>query len=52
MAATEDGRAHVITDGLAGSEQEMIPLLGLLAKSQREAGFPIAILMRPGHGNV
>ena len=48
VAATEDGCAHVITDGLAGSEQEMIPLLGFLAKSQREAEFPIAILMRPG----
>lgn len=53
VAATEDGRAHVITDGLAGIEQEMIPLLGFLAKSQREAEFPIAILMRPGrHGRA
>ena len=48
VAATEDGCAHVITDGLAGSEQQMIPLLGFLAKSQREAEFPIEILMRPG----
>ena len=52
VAATEDGRAHVITDGLAGIEQEMIPLLGFLAKSQREAEFPIAILMRPGRHGV
>eukprot|EP00435_Cladocopium_sp_Y103_P010191 s5763_g2.t1 len=47
VAATEDGRSHVITDGLAGLEQEMIPV-GFLAKSQREAEFPIEILMRPG----
>ena len=45
VAATENGRAHVITDGLAGAEQEMMPLLGFLAKSRREAEFPTEILM-------
>ena len=46
VAATENGRAHVITDGLVGAEQEMMPLLGFLAKSKREAEFPTEILMR------
>ncbi|CAL1139170.1 unnamed protein product [Cladocopium goreaui] len=46
VAATENGRAHVITDGLAGAEQEMMPLLGFLAKSRREAEFPTEILMK------
>ena len=45
VAATENGRAHVITDGLAGAEEEMMPLLGFLAKSRREAEFPTEILM-------
>ena len=45
VGATENGRAHVITDGLAGAEQEMMPLLGFLAKSRREAEFPTEILM-------
>ena len=45
VAATENGRAHVITDGLAGAEQQMMPLLGFLAKSRREAEFPTEILM-------
>ena len=49
VAATENGRAHVITDGLAGAEQEMMPLLGFLAKSRREAEFPTEILMCLGH---
>ena len=48
VAATENGRAHVITDGLVGAEQEMMPLLGFLAKSRREAEFPTEILMRLG----
>ena len=48
VAATENGRAHVITDGLVGAEQEMMPLLGFLAKSKREAEFPTEILMRLG----
>ena len=49
VAATENGRAHVITDGLVGAEQQMMPLLGFLAKSRREAEFPTEILMRLGH---
>ena len=49
VAATENGRAHVITDGLVGAEQQMMPLLGFLAKSRREAEFPTEILMRFGH---
>eukprot|EP00435_Cladocopium_sp_Y103_P039628 s4551_g10.t1 len=48
VAATENGRAHVITDGLVGAEQQMMPLLGFLAKSRREAEFPTEILMRLG----
>ena len=52
VAATENGRAHVITDGLAGAEQQMMPLLGFLAKSRREAEFPTEILMRLGHSTV
>ena len=48
VAASENGRAHVITDGLVGAEQEMMPLLGFLAKSRREAEFPTEILMRLG----
>lgn len=47
VAATEDGRSHVITDGLVGAEQRMMPLLGFLAKSRREAEFPTEILMKP-----
>ena len=50
MAATEQGRAHVITDGLVGEEQKMMPLLGFLAKSRREAEFPTEILLSPGWG--
>ena len=46
VAASENGRAHVITDGLVGAEQKMMPLLGFLAKSRREAEFPTEILMR------
>ena len=55
VAATENvengrnGRAHVITDGLVGDEQKMIPLLGFLAKSRREAEFPAEILLQLGH---
>eukprot|EP00438_Fugacium_kawagutii_P005878 Skav214413 [mRNA] locus=scaffold586:148610:155827:+ [translate_table: standard] len=48
VAATEHGRAHVITDGLAGIEQKMMPFLAFLVKSQREAEFPAEILMRLG----
>ena len=48
MAATEGGHAHVITDGLVGREQKMLPLLGFLCKSRREAEFPTEILMRLG----
>jgi hypothetical protein len=48
VAATEQGRAHVITDGLVGEEQKMMPLLGFLAKSRREAEFPTEILLSPG----
>eukprot|EP00435_Cladocopium_sp_Y103_P012351 s1130_g3.t1 len=43
VAATENGRAHVITDGLVGAEQQMMPLLGFLAKSRREAELLTAL---------
>eukprot|EP00435_Cladocopium_sp_Y103_P004561 s4639_g1.t1 len=52
VAATENGRAHVITDGLVGAEQQMMPLLGFLAKSRREAEFPTEILLRLGYDAV
>ena len=52
MAATEGGHAHVITDGLVGREQKMLPLLGFLCKSRREAEFPTEILMRLGYEYV
>ena len=47
IAATDDDgtTAHVITDGLSEKEQQLIPFLGFIAKSQREAKFPKQILM-------
>ena len=48
VAATEQGCAHVITDGLVGEERKMMPLLGFLAKSRREAEFPTEVLLSPG----
>ena len=45
VAAVEyDDQAHLITDGLVPAEQRMERMMGLLAKGQREAGFPIRIL--------
>ena len=50
LAATDDvgERAHVITDGLAETEQQLMPFLGFLAKSHREANFPTQILTKLG----
>ena len=45
VAATDAvHEAHVITDGLAGAESRILPLLGLLCKSKREQSFPMAVL--------
>ena len=45
VAATDAvNEAHVITDGLAGAESRILPLLGLLCKSKREQSFPMAVL--------
>ncbi|CAE7501557.1 Igfals [Symbiodinium natans] len=47
VAATDAShKAHLITDGFAGPEQCQMPLLGFLAKSTREAGFPTEILQK------
>lgn len=45
-ATDADGVAHVITDGLAGIEKDMVPLLGLHHKTCREMTFPVRILER------
>ena len=45
VAATDAvHEAHVITDGLAGAEGRILPILGLLRKSQREQAFPMDVL--------
>ena len=45
VAATDTvNEAHVITDGLAGAEGRILPILGLLCKSQREQAFPMDVL--------
>eukprot|EP00434_Breviolum_minutum_P029188 symbB.v1.2.025818.t1/scaffold2532.1/size76761/4 len=47
VCATDiDGVAHVITDGLAGIENQMVPLLGLHHKTCREMTFPMRILQK------
>lgn len=40
------GEAQLLTSGLAGAERRMVPLLGLQAKSAREALFPLPVLCR------
>ncbi|CAJ1403558.1 unnamed protein product [Effrenium voratum] len=45
-ATDADGVAHVITDGLAGAERTMVPLLGLHHKTCREMTFPVHILQQ------
>lgn len=45
-ATDADGVAHVITDGLAGIENQMVPLLGLHHKTCREMTFPMHILQK------
>ena len=42
--ANSDSDATVVTDGLAGPEAKMMPLMGMVAKSQREASFPVEIV--------
>ena len=44
VGATAMGQAHLITDGLAGQEIDMVPVLGWHSKTQREATFPTEIL--------
>ncbi|CAE7571755.1 Igfals [Symbiodinium sp. CCMP2592] len=44
VATTHGSIAHVITDGLAGEETSVLPVLGLVAKSRREEAFPTALL--------
>eukprot|EP00913_Durusdinium_trenchii_P018684 g17558.t1 len=44
LAAVASFEAHVVTDGLAGVERQMMPLLGMLSKSQRESYFPAEVL--------
>ncbi|CAE7557559.1 Igfals [Symbiodinium natans] len=46
VAATSGDVAHILTDGLAGKEAKLLPLLGLLAKSRREEAFPAELLQR------
>eukprot|EP00435_Cladocopium_sp_Y103_P002318 s3889_g1.t1 len=38
--------AHVITDGLAAPEARLMPLLGFLTKSLREANFPTLLAQK------
>ncbi|CAK9064349.1 unnamed protein product [Durusdinium trenchii] len=45
-ASADAKDASLVTDGLAGVETQMMPLLGMLAKSQREASFPAEIMQR------
>ena len=42
--ATAFGQTHLITDGLAGQEIDMVPVLAWHSKTQREASFPTEIL--------
>ena len=44
VGATAMGQAHLITDGLAGQEIDMVPVLAWHSKTQREATFPTEIL--------
>ena len=44
VGATAMGQAHLITDGLAGQEIDMVPVLAWHSKTQREATFPTKIL--------
>ena len=44
VGATAAGQAHLITDGLAGQEIDMVPVLAWHSKTQREATFPTEIL--------
>ncbi|CAK9106537.1 unnamed protein product [Durusdinium trenchii] len=44
LAAVASFEAHMVTDGLAGVERQMMPLLGMLSKSQRESYFPAEVL--------
>lgn len=47
VAATDGNHeAHVITDGLAGAEGRVLPILGLLCKSRREESFPVDLLQK------
>ena len=46
VAATDHGVARVLTDGLAGPERRMLPLLGMCQKMAREAAFPVHLLHR------
>eukprot|EP00435_Cladocopium_sp_Y103_P053411 s735_g17.t1 len=51
-ATDADGVAHVITDGLAGIENQMVPLLGLHHKTCREMTFPMHILQKALRINI
>ena len=47
VAATDaNHEAHMITDGLAGAEGRVLPILGLLCKSRREESFPVDLLQK------
>ncbi|CAE7516786.1 unnamed protein product [Symbiodinium necroappetens] len=47
VAATDDRHhAHVITDGPAGVERSVLPLIGLVTKARREESFPGHLLRR------
>lgn len=47
VAATDAcNAAHVVTDGLAGAESRVLPILGLLCKSRRERSFPMDLLRK------
>ena len=44
VGATAFGQTHLITDGLAGQEIDMVPVLAWHSKTQRETSFPTEIL--------
>lgn len=53
IAATDAQHvSHVLTDGLAGDERKVLPMLGLLCKSRREQNFPQDLLQNCLNVNI
>ncbi|CAE7258519.1 GPR125, partial [Symbiodinium sp. CCMP2456] len=46
VAATAGDVACLVTDGVAGREAKLLPILGLLEKARREEAFPAELLQR------